>query len=67
MFGCAIGLVRAMRSNTAEKFGKKDLEARNADYKVQQQIIRDQFLAKQAKKPPLKHLKRIPKPEEVVY
>lgn len=50
-----------------KNLAKEDLEARNADYKVQQQIIRDQFLTEQAKKPPLKHLKRIPKPEEVVY
>ena len=50
-----------------KNLAKEDLEARNADYNAQQQIIRDQFLTEQAKKPPLRHLKRIPKSEDVVY
>ncbi len=42
---------------------QEDLNDRNADYLAQQQIIKEHFLAEQAKKPKSRRLKRIPKPE----
>ena len=43
-----------------------DLDDRNMDYHLQQQIIKDEFLTEQAKKPKSRRLKRIPKPEGVL-
>lgn len=43
-----------------------DLDNKNTDYHLQQQIIKEQFLAEQAGKAPSKRLKRIPKPEGVL-
>ena len=40
---------------------KENLAQRNAYINAQQQIVREQFLAKQAKKPKSKRLKRVPK------
>ena len=40
-----------------------DLDERNTSYHIQQQIIKEQFLAEQAKKPLRRRLKRIPKSE----
>ncbi len=45
---------------------QEDLNDRNADYLAQQQIIKEHFLAEQAKKPKSRRLKRIPKPEGVL-
>lgn len=46
-----------------KKAHQADLDMRNLDYYIQQQIIREQFLAEQAKKPKSRQLKRVPKPE----
>ena len=46
---------------------KEDLRDRNADNYSQQQIIREHFLAEQAKKPKSRRLKTVPKPYGVVY
>ena len=46
---------------------QEDLNNRNSDYLAQQQIIKEQFLAEQAKKPKSRRLKRIPKPEGKFY
>ena len=54
------------KETTAEKeAAKEDLAQRNADIDAQQQIVRDQFLAEQAKKPKSRRLKRIPKVQGV--
>lgn len=45
---------------------KEDLNDRNSDYLAQQQIIKEHFLAEQAKKPKSRRLKRIPKPDGVL-
>ena len=46
---------------------KEDLADRNADIDAQQQIVREQFFAKQVKKSKSRRLKRIPKVEGVRY
>lgn len=46
---------------------KEDLNDRNSDYLAQQQIIKEHFLAEQAKKPPSRRLKRVPKPDGVLF
>lgn len=52
------------RETTAERnAAKEDLQERNAEYNVQQQIIREQFVTEQARKPKSRRLKRVPKPE----
>lgn len=43
-----------------------DLDEKNTDYHIQQQIIKEHFLAEQAKKPKNRRLKRIPKPEGIL-
>ena len=45
---------------------QEDLNNRNSEYLVQQQIIKEHFLAEQAKKPKSRRLKRVPKPEGVL-
>ena len=45
---------------------QEDLADKNSNYLVQQQAIREHFLAEQAKKPKSRNLKRIPKPEGVL-
>lgn len=45
---------------------QEDLNSRNSEYLVQQQIIQEHFLAEQARKPPSRRLKRVPKPEGVL-
>lgn len=55
------------RETAAEKAAvKEDLKDRNSDYLLRQQIIREQFLYEQAKKPPSRRLKRVPKPDGVL-
>ena len=49
------------------ELAKEDLTRRNADIDAQQQIVREYFLAEQAKKPPSRRLKRIPKVPGVRY
>ena len=50
------------KETAAEKeAAKEDLAQRNADIDALQQLVRDQFLAEQAKKPKSRRLKRIPK------
>ena len=56
------------KETTAERnVVKEDLRDRNADYYSQQQIIREHFLAEQAKKPKSRRLKTVPKLYSVVY
>ena len=43
-----------------------DLNHRNSEYLVQQQLIKEQFLSEQAKKPKSRRLKRVPKPNGVL-
>ena len=42
---------------------QENLNDRNAEYLMQQQIIKEHFLAEQAKKPKSRRLKRILKPD----
>ena len=44
------------------ELAREDLNKRNEDYLAQQQIIKEHFLTKQAKKPKSRRLKRVPKP-----
>ena len=46
---------------------KENLADRNADIDAQQQIVREHFLAEQAKKPKSRRLKRVPKVEGIRY
>lgn len=46
---------------------QKDLNDKNSDYLVQQQVIKEHFLAEQAKKPKSRRLKRISKPDGVLF
>ena len=56
------------KETTIEKeAAKEDLAQRNADINAQQQIVREQFLTKQQKKPKIRRLKRIPKVQGVRY
>lgn len=56
------------KETAAEKDqAREDLAQRNADINAQQQIVREYFLAEQAKKPKNKRLKRIPKVQRVRY
>ena len=56
------------KETVAEReLAKEDLARRNADIDAQQQIVREHFLAEQAKKPKSRRLKRIPKVEGVRY
>lgn len=45
---------------------QEDLNDRNTDYLIQQQIIKEHFLAEQAKKSKSRRLKRVPKPDETL-
>ena len=56
------------KETAAEReLAKEDLARRNADIDAQQQIVREHFLAEQAKKPPSRRLKRVPKVPGVRY
>ena len=46
---------------------KEDLRTRNVDYLIQQQIIKEHFLAEQAKKTKSRRLKRVSTPDDVLY
>ena len=54
-------------SATEKQQAQEDLNDRNADYLIQEQIIKEHFLAEQAKKPKSRRRKRIPKPDGVLY
>ena len=49
-----------------KKVAQKDLADKNSDYLVQQQVIKEHFLAEQAKKPKSRRRKRVPKPDGVL-
>ena len=56
------------KETTAEKDqAREDLAQRNSHIDAQQQIVREHFLAEQAKKPKSRRLKRIPKVQGVRY
>ena len=46
---------------------KEDLAQRNADLDAQQQVVREHFLAEQARKPKSRRLKRVPKVQGIRY
>ena len=54
-------------TSAERNLAKEDLDNRYADYNAQVQIVREHFLAEQAKKPPSKRRKRTPKPDGVVF
>ena len=56
------------KETTAEKQqAQEDLNDRNTDYIIQQQVIKEHFLAEQVKKPKSRRCKRIPKSNSVLY
>ena len=55
------------KESADEKKVAQDLADKNSDYLVQQQVIREHFLAEQAKKPKSRRRKRIPKPDGVLF
>ena len=51
---------------TEKNQANQDIQARNTDYFAQQQVIKEYFLAEQAKKPKSRRLKRILKPDSTL-
>ena len=56
------------KKTSAEKSqAQEDFQPMTADYHAQQQVMKEQFIVEQAKKPKIRILKCIPKPNVVLY
>ena len=64
---CGPGFIFTKESALEREQAQKDLNERNVEYLAQQQIIREHFLAEQAKKPKSRRLKRILKLDGVFF